>query len=172
MRGRAKQAPVRRWGMFARGGMMAGGLFRVFSPDERCPGLHHICHCVKYERNRTIRGRVIAIKLIGLGRRPPFWIIEKSIFGRFHTLRNRLSTHTPNLVKIFPSAAKICPQYGIRKTPPSDGIRLMVSRFTTVIIRRRSYVSPCETSARSDDRRPSYSDLSNSRWPLSAILDI
>jgi len=34
-----------------------------------------------------------------------------------------------------------------------------------------SYVSSCKISAKSDNRRPSYGDSNNSRWPLSAILD-
>jgi len=43
--------------------------------------------------------------------------------------------------------------------------------LTPAILRRPSYLSPCKISAKSDNRLLSNSDLSNSRWPPSAILD-
>jgi len=49
-----------------RGEIMAGSmrgrlLYRVFTPDERSPEHRHICHLAKFERNRTVRGRVTDI---------------------------------------------------------------------------------------------------------------
>jgi len=47
-------------GEFIRGKLWPGGfavrelLYRVSTPDERCPSHPHICHRAKFERNRTI----------------------------------------------------------------------------------------------------------------------
>jgi len=38
-----------------------GLLSPVFTADERCSERPHICHLAKFERNRTVRGRVIAL---------------------------------------------------------------------------------------------------------------
>lgn len=44
-------------GCFARGELLS----RVSTVDEPCPSHIHICHSVKFERNLTIHGRVMAI---------------------------------------------------------------------------------------------------------------
>jgi len=57
----------------------------------------------------------MAIQIIQDGRRPPFWIMDGSVFGKSSTLRDLLPTYTPNSAKISWSAAEICPQNWIRK---------------------------------------------------------
>jgi len=42
----------------------------------------------------------LAIQIIQNGRRPPFWIMEESVFEPFYTMETPLPTYTPNLVKI------------------------------------------------------------------------
>jgi len=49
---------------------------------------------------KSIPGPAIAIYLIGLNRRLSLWTFEAGIHGAFHVLRDRFSTHTPNLLKI------------------------------------------------------------------------
>jgi len=57
------------------------------------------------------------------------------------------------------------------KKRPLAGNSTSGFNFCSLRLWKPSYVSPCKISAKSDNRRPSYGDSNNSRWPPSAILD-
>jgi len=99
-----------------------GFLSRVFTLDEICPGHRHICHLAKFERNWTIRSRVKAIELIGLGRCSPYSIFEESVFEPLHTLRDPTYVHTK-----FGDDTLI----GGGDMPPKRNLRKKRSRITT-----------------------------------------
>jgi len=82
-------------------------------------------------------------------RHPPSWIFE--VFGPFCTLRD----------PIFYVHTKFGEYLSIddRKTPPGGRILLPVLTLTIFVFWRPSYVSSCKISAKSDNRRPSYSDF-------------
>jgi len=72
------------------------------------------------------------------------------------------SSYTPILVQISWSAPEIFPQNGIRKTDPGGRILLPISRLMPVVFGGLLYVSLCKISAKSDNKRPSYSDFTPS----------
>jgi len=67
-------------------GEICGGSFCLQCLDKRCPSHPYICHFAKFEQNRTIGGRAIAIKLIRFDRRPPSWIFQAGVREPHHTL--------------------------------------------------------------------------------------
>jgi len=88
---------------------------------------HHICPDAKFQQNRTIRGRVIAIKLIKDGRRSPYWMFKRSIphVGGPHCLHTRQIWWSA-----WVNGRDIPPKLSSKQRPPGGGILLSVSIST------------------------------------------
>jgi len=95
-----------------------------------------------------------------LGRRPPFWMFEAGVHKPCHTLRNHIFyAHTKFGKDILIGAGDMPQKRTSKRTPPGGGILLPVLTLMPYFLWGLSYVPSCKMSAKSDNRRPSYSYL-------------
>jgi len=85
-------------------------------------------------------------------------------------LKKSFSDNCDNKVKVLVSLISMVVTGTLLVRLPNGGILLPVLILTLAILRGLACVSPCKILAKSDDYLPSYTNSSNSRWPLFSIL--
>jgi len=74
--------------------------------------------------------------------------------------------------KYFDRRQRHAPRTEFEKTPLAAEFYFLFQLWHPPFFGGPAYVLSCEISAKFDNRRPSYGDSNNSRWPPFAILDI